>query len=919
MPRRPDAVSCPVLPASPGRAADADPEPMTDPIDRPPPTPRPLPPSPIRAGPSRPAACAARSWATVASAWSGPRASTSDTRPRAPCRPDQRRTRRSARGGAWAPRRAASSSAGRWPPRRRSASASRRRRRWPSSAPTPSARAPTRPRRSCARCCSAGIGIAALSLALPIAIAIALLLAVVAISYRQVVHAPIRPAAAPTRCRRRTSGACASLIAAVGAAHRLRAHRRGLDLIGERADHLRAPRPRRRGRSVIASSSWSRSSRSPTCEASASRATSSRSRPTSSSASAMLMIGLGAWQIVVQGKGGAVPAHSPRRPGPRGPSPSCCWSCAPSPPAPWPSPAPRPSPPACPPSSRPSRATRPRRSPSWRSCWRSCSSASPSWPSGFGIVPNDEETVIAQVAGHVFGGRVIGFYLFLAFAALILVLAANTSFAAFPRLAAVLAEDGFFPRQFAYRGDRLAYTPASSSSACVAAVLIVAFGGDTHALIPLYAVGVFIDFTISQSGMVRHWLRTRPERLALAPRDQRRRRRHHRGRRRRRDARARRPPSLVVLVIIPVLVGLMSVHPPRVRDGREGAAPAARHAGLRDAGEAQPGHHAGARPLARRSCSRCSSGGHSRTMSVPCTSPRTPRAVCEAARGVGAHAARRAARHRRDALPLARDAVPALPRRHGTDPGGAPSPSSSCPSTCRATGGTAPVQPDRQARRSAPSWDVPTRWWRTCPTRSRAPHGRWRRSRSSSGAGACSAASCTEARSRTAPDGRLPRVREDTAPTASARRPRPQRGAGGRARRRLRLRAGTSRPPSSSPCTWSRWTGATTSMTTSWPSRERASRVLDLAEGIAEREKVTLQHPAAPGPRRRAPRSSTRRSRWGPTRSSSGLPYEGRFGGDFAMDAPSPMSSRTRPARSIVVREPVAASEAREGTEVTRV
>ena len=128
----------------------------------------------------------------------------------------------------------------------------------------------------------------------------------------------------------------------------------------------------------------------------------------------------------------------------------------------------------------------------------------------FAIFPVDEpvkKTVVAQVAGIVYGADSIGFYLFQAFTALLLFLAANTSFAAFPRLAAVLATDGFMPRQFSYRGDRLAFSAGIIILAVIAMALVVIFGGHTHALIPLYAVGVFIDFTISQSGMVRHWLR----------------------------------------------------------------------------------------------------------------------------------------------------------------------------------------------------------------------------------------------------------------------------------------------------------------------------------------------------------------------------------------------------------------------------
>jgi amino acid transporter len=125
-------------------------------------------------------------------------------------------------------------------------------------------------------------------------------------------------------------------------------------------------------------------------------------------------------------------------------------------------------------------------------------------PPGFG----QSQTVIAQVAAKVYGDG-IPFYLFQAFTALLLFLAANTSFNAFPRLLAILAGDGYMPRQFALRGDRLAYSYGIVVLASLAAALIVIFKGETHLLIPLYAVGVFIDFTISQTGMVRHWLRER--------------------------------------------------------------------------------------------------------------------------------------------------------------------------------------------------------------------------------------------------------------------------------------------------------------------------------------------------------------------------------------------------------------------------
>jgi amino acid transporter len=125
-------------------------------------------------------------------------------------------------------------------------------------------------------------------------------------------------------------------------------------------------------------------------------------------------------------------------------------------------------------------------------------------PPGFG----QNQTVIAQVASRVYGDG-IPFYLFQAFTALLLFLAANTSFNAFPRLLAILAGDGYMPRQFALRGDRLAYSWGIVVLASLAAALIVIFKGETHLLIPLYAVGVFIDFTISQTGMIRHWLRER--------------------------------------------------------------------------------------------------------------------------------------------------------------------------------------------------------------------------------------------------------------------------------------------------------------------------------------------------------------------------------------------------------------------------
>ena len=92
---------------------------------------------------------------------------------------------------------------------------------------------------------------------------------------------------------------------------------------------------------------------------------------------------------------------------------------------------------------------------------------------------------------------------------MLLVLAANTSFADFPRLSSILARDGYLPRFFQFRGDRLAFNAGIILLAVVATLLIVAFSGSVTALIPLYTVGVFVAFTLSQSGMVRHWLKSR--------------------------------------------------------------------------------------------------------------------------------------------------------------------------------------------------------------------------------------------------------------------------------------------------------------------------------------------------------------------------------------------------------------------------
>ena len=130
----------------------------------------------------------------------------------------------------------------------------------------------------------------------------------------------------------------------------------------------------------------------------------------------------------------------------------------------------------------------------------------------YDIVPSAEgsggPTVIALVAGTAFGDGAL-YYVFQLATALILFLAANTSFNAFPRLAAILAEDGYMPRQFSFRGDRLAYSWGIIALAGIACALLIYFGGITTLLIPLYSVGVFVCFTLSQFGMVRHWRRLR--------------------------------------------------------------------------------------------------------------------------------------------------------------------------------------------------------------------------------------------------------------------------------------------------------------------------------------------------------------------------------------------------------------------------
>jgi amino acid transporter len=125
------------------------------------------------------------------------------------------------------------------------------------------------------------------------------------------------------------------------------------------------------------------------------------------------------------------------------------------------------------------------------------------------VVPSETETVVSQIARGTFGGRGALYLAVQASTMLILVLAANTAYADFPRLSSIVARDGFLPRQFSNQGDRLAFSNGIFALSFFAGLLLVIFGGDTHALIPLYMIGVFISFTLSQFGMVLHWRRLR--------------------------------------------------------------------------------------------------------------------------------------------------------------------------------------------------------------------------------------------------------------------------------------------------------------------------------------------------------------------------------------------------------------------------
>lgn len=121
------------------------------------------------------------------------------------------------------------------------------------------------------------------------------------------------------------------------------------------------------------------------------------------------------------------------------------------------------------------------------------------------VIPSEIETVISQLARTVFGGQGIPYMVVIASTALILILAANTAFADFPRLSALQAFDGFLPRQLTFRGSRLVYSGGIVVLAIIASLLVIGFEASVTSLIPLYAIGVFLSFTLSQTGMARRW------------------------------------------------------------------------------------------------------------------------------------------------------------------------------------------------------------------------------------------------------------------------------------------------------------------------------------------------------------------------------------------------------------------------------
>lgn len=126
------------------------------------------------------------------------------------------------------------------------------------------------------------------------------------------------------------------------------------------------------------------------------------------------------------------------------------------------------------------------------------------------VVPNDKVTVISMIATQVFGKGFM-FYMVQATTALILIMAANTAFQDFPLLLSYISRDGYMPRQLSHRGERLGFSNGIKLLSVAAIILVIAFKSETHRLIPLYAIGVFISFTISQSGMFMRWVKRKSE------------------------------------------------------------------------------------------------------------------------------------------------------------------------------------------------------------------------------------------------------------------------------------------------------------------------------------------------------------------------------------------------------------------------
>ncbi len=122
-----------------------------------------------------------------------------------------------------------------------------------------------------------------------------------------------------------------------------------------------------------------------------------------------------------------------------------------------------------------------------------------------GAVPSETETVISQLGRTVFGGRGVLYLMVISATTVILIMAANTAFADFPRLSALAAKDGFLPRQLTFRGSRLVFSNGIVTLSIIASILIIIFKASVSLLIPLYAIGVFLSFTLSQTGMARRW------------------------------------------------------------------------------------------------------------------------------------------------------------------------------------------------------------------------------------------------------------------------------------------------------------------------------------------------------------------------------------------------------------------------------